>query len=437
MLMNPYSGVPPTVGAKPFQSENSTRRLHGHLEERTAQLDRAETTREAHGQHATVAASSAEHEFASQLIDAAPDAIVAVDAKGTIVLVNQQVEPLFGYRRDELLGQSVEVLVPERLRRSHMRDRQGYVEAPRVRSMGSYRVLYARRKDGTEFPADISLSPAQAGGSVTYAAIRDVTDRQRLLGQLEERTAQLERVNADLKNRSEELARSNAELETFAYVASHDLSEPLRAISGPIGLLARRYGGQLDPEADQLIHFVVDGAQRMQTMIDDLLAYSRVGRVERRTQPVDFNMVLDTVLTVLRPTVNDKAATISVERLPVLVGEATQLSQVCQNLVSNALKFTAPGVTPRVKVGAEQCDEGWRFSVTDNGIGIEARYRERIFGMFKRLNARDEYPGTGIGLALAKKIIERHGGRIGVEDAPSGDGSRFWFVLPAGEETPA
>jgi light-regulated signal transduction histidine kinase (bacteriophytochrome) len=270
---------------------------------------------------------------------------------------------------------------------------------------------------------------------VNLDLLNEIAERERLQAQLEQRTAQLECANTDLQKQGEELARSNTELETFAYVASHDLSEPLRAISGPIGLLARRYEGQLDAEADQFIHFVVDGAQRMQTMIDDLLVYSRVGRVEGRIGPVDLNAVLEVVLTALRPTINDNQAIVTIESLPVVVGEATQLSRVFQNLLSNALKFTVPGEAPRVQVGAERSDEGWRFSVTDNGIGIEARYRERIFGMFKRLNTRDEYPGTGIGLALAKKIIERHGGRIGVEDAPTGVGSRFWFVFPAGKET--
>jgi light-regulated signal transduction histidine kinase (bacteriophytochrome) len=237
---------------------------------------------------------------------------------------------------------------------------------------------------------------------------------------------ELERANTDL-------SRSNKELEQFAYVASHDLSEPLRAISGPISLVARRYQGQLDDEADQFIGFAVDGCQRMQKMIDDLLVYSRIGRLERSFEPTDCNLVVDAVLTALGPAISETGAVIHVEQLPVVLAEATQLSQVFQNLIANALKFVATDVTPEVAVAAEPAGAQWRFTITDNGIGIDPAHRERIFAMFKRLHSREDYPGTGIGLALAKKIVERHGGRIGVEDAPNRTGTRFWFTLKAEE----
>ena len=241
------------------------------------------------------------------------------------------------------------------------------------------------------------------------------------------RAQELERANI-------ELGRSNDELEQFAYVASHDLSEPLRAISGPISLVARRYQGQLDDEADQFIGFAVDGCQRMQKMIDDLLVYSRIGRLERSFEPTDCNLVVDTVLTALGPAISETGASIHVEQLPVVSAEATQLSQVFQNLIANALKFVATDVTPEVAVAVEPAGAQWRFTITDNGIGIDPAHRERIFAMFKRLHSREEYPGTGIGLALVKKIVERHGGRIGVEDAPNRTGTRFWFTLQAEED---
>ena len=231
-----------------------------------------------------------------------------------------------------------------------------------------------------------------------------------------------------------DLARSNAELEQFAYAASHDLSEPLRAISCPISLLARRYKGQLDDDADTFIGFAVDGCERMQTLIDGILALSRVGRLEGQIEPVDCNVVMGSVLRVLGPTIAETGATVNVDPLPVLPADSTQLSQVLQNLLTNALKFTVPGVAPIISVAAERELHAWRLTVTDNGIGIDPRHRERIFGMFKRLHGRDEYPGTGIGLALVKKIVERHGGSIGVENAPSGTGTRFWFTLPTNDD---
>lgn len=242
-----------------------------------------------------------------------------------------------------------------------------------------------------------------------------------------------EKAKVDRANR--ELERSNSELEQFAYVASHDLSEPLRAISGPISLLARRYSGHFDAEADEFIEFAVDGCARMKTMIDDLLAYSRVGRVEGQAKTVDTNDVLAQVLENLATLIAENEARVESADLPVVVAEATQLGEVFQNLISNGLKFVPPGVTPHISITAERKASHWRFTVVDNGIGIDARHRDRIWGMFTRLHTREEYRGTGIGLALVKKIVERHGGEIGVEDPATHQGSTFWFTLPATEET--
>jgi len=232
------------------------------------------------------------------------------------------------------------------------------------------------------------------------------------------------------------LARSNTELEQFAYAASHDLSEPLRAISRPLALLARRYHGRLDEQADEFIGFAVDGCQRMQHLIDGLLAFSRVGRPDGDTVPTDAGVTLRAVLGALGPTLDDAHATVTVDPLPVVMAEPTQLAQVFQNLISNAVKFTAPGTAPRITVTAERTGGQCRFTVTDNGIGIDPEHRERIFGMFKRLHTRQDYPGTGIGLALVKKIIEQHGGQVGVADPPdTAIGTQFWFTLPAAPGT--
>jgi light-regulated signal transduction histidine kinase (bacteriophytochrome) len=241
--------------------------------------------------------------------------------------------------------------------------------------------------------------------------------------------AERRRAESALEERTRELGRSNDELEMFAYAASHDLSEPLRAIAGPATMLARRYRGALDADADELIDFITDGCSRMHSLITDLLAYSRVGRLEAPRQAVDCNVVVDRIVSVLRPTIEETNAKVFVEPLPIVQAEPTQLGEVFQNLLSNAMKFARAGVPPEVIIEAERVADGWRFVVTDNGIGIHSDHRERVFGMFKRLHARDEYPGTGIGLALVKKIVEHHGGHVAIDDAPSGPGCRFSFTI--------
>src|SRR6185436_8146888 len=255
----------------------------------------------------------------------------------------------------------------------------------------------------------------------------DVTARKMVEAELARVAVEREELNVDLK-------RSNDELEQFAYIASHDLSEPLRAISGPVSLLARRYQGQLDADADRFIAFAVDGCERMQTLIDDLLAISRVGRVEMKMSTVDVNALVGAVLAAVRPAVEARHAAVTSDDLPAISGDAGQLNQLFQNLISNAIKFTPPDVEPGIHLGCQRQDDHWRFTVTDNGIGIDERHRERIFGMFKRLHTRDAYPGTGIGLAVCKKIVERHRGTLGVADGPDGRGTTFWFTIPQQQE---
>ncbi|WP_336246634.1 ATP-binding protein [Gloeobacter morelensis] len=225
-----------------------------------------------------------------------------------------------------------------------------------------------------------------------------------------------------------ELARSNTDLEQFAYVASHDLQEPLRMIGSYLQLLEQRYQDKLDPDAQEFIGYAVDGARWMQTLINDLLAYSRVGTRTERLGRIDADAALDHALTNLKPTIEKSGATVSRAALPKVIADATQLAQVFQNLVGNALKFHSPE-PPQVDIGVRRAAGEWVFSVADNGIGIEAPYCERIFAVFRRLHPRGDYIGTGIGLAICKKIVERHGGRIWVESQP-GRGSTFFFTLP-------
>ena len=237
------------------------------------------------------------------------------------------------------------------------------------------------------------------------------------------------RLFQELSTKAEELERSNSELQHFAYIASHDLQEPLRMVSSYMQLLSRRYKGKLDAEADEFIAFAVDGAQRMQALINALLSYSRVGTQGKAFEPTDCEKVLDGTLASLKNAIAESGAEIVRSALPTVVADPAQLGQLFQNLVGNALKFRDHR-RPAVRIAAERREKDWLFSVADNGVGFDPKYAERVFVMFQRLHSKDEYPGTGIGLAVCKKIVERHGGKIWVESAP-GEGSTFYFTIPS------
>jgi signal transduction histidine kinase len=237
------------------------------------------------------------------------------------------------------------------------------------------------------------------------------------------------RVQAEekLKSYFDELERSNKELQQFAYIASHDLQEPLRMVASYTQLLAMRYKGKLDSDADEFIAFAVDGANRMQALINDLLAYSRVGTKGKEFQPTDCQTVLDNITRNLQKIIEESSAEITHDPLPTVVGDDIQLGQLFQNFIVNAIKFQSDSY-PRIHISAEKNEKEWIFSVKDDGIGIDPEFKERIFEIFQRLHARGEYPGTGIGLAICKKIVERHGGRVWVESEP-GKGSTFYFSI--------
>ncbi|MFC9795504.1 ATP-binding protein [Streptomyces sp. NPDC057695] len=240
--------------------------------------------------------------------------------------------------------------------------------------------------------------------------------------------AYTEEARQRLDAQSADLHRSNAELEQFAYVASHDLQEPLRKVSSFTQLLQRRYGGRLDERADQYIDYAVDGANRMQVLINDLLDFSRVGRVHRELESVDLEAVHERTLSSLSVSIEETGATITHDPLPSLTADNTQLGMLWQNLIGNAVKFHRPDTAPRIHVSAERDGELWRFAVTDNGIGIAPEYAEKVFVIFQRLHTKDAYKGSGIGLAMCKKIVEFHGGTIAV-DPEHHDGARITFTL--------
>jgi PAS domain S-box-containing protein len=346
--------------------------------------------------------------------------MVVVNQSGEIVLLNVQAEKQFGYRRDELLGQKVTNLIPVGFAERLVADGLRSAEDALAQQIGTGIELVARRKDSSEFPIELMLSPLEsAEGILVTAAIRDISVRQR--------------AAANLLQKVEELKRSNEELEQFASIASHDLQEPLRMVASYTQLLSRRYKGKLDSDADEFIAFAVDGASRMQRLIQDLLAYSRVGTRGSDLLDISSEDALRHALLNLRGAIEESSALVTHDPLPTVSADETQLVQLFQNLVGNAIKYQGPGV-PKVHIAvARGSGKKWTFSVQDNGLGIEPQYFEKIFGMFQRLHKREAFAGTGIGLAICKKIVEQHGGRISV-DSKLGHGSTFRFALAESEK---
>jgi PAS domain S-box-containing protein len=349
------------------------------------------------------------------LLEAAPDAMVLVNQGGEIVLLNLQAEKQFGYRRDELVGQKVKAIIPEESANQLIEDALRSARGALAPAIPTALELCGRHQDGSDFPIEVMLSPLEsAEGILLTVAIRDITTRKN--------------AEAHLLQTVKELNRSNDELGQFAYIASHDLQEPLRMVASYTQLLSRRYKGKLDSDADEFIGFAVDGANRMQRLIQDLLAYSRVGTKGADLRDTSSEEALDQALMNLRGAIEDSGAVVTYDPLPPVLADEGQLVQLFQNLVGNAIKYQSPGV-PRIHVSsAKDGATKWLFSVRDNGLGIESKYFEKIFGMFQRLHKREEFSGTGIGLAICKKIVERHGGHISVESG-LGQGSTFRFGL--------
>ncbi len=351
------------------------------------------------------------------LVEGARDyAIFMLDPSGRVSIWNTGAERMKGYSAAEVIGEHFARFYPPEDVERGLPDAELQTAARegRLESEG-WRV----RKDGSQFWANAIITALRDGhgGLLGFAKVtRDVTERKR--------------AEDELKRTARELARSNAELEQFAYVASHDLQEPLRAVSGCVELLQRRYEGQLDARADEFISHARAGAARMRDLINDLLAYSRVSTRGSALAATDCNVALDTALANLSVAIRESGALVTKDRLPTVMADSTQITQVLQNLLGNAIKFRAAR-TPEIHVGAERNGGAWLFSVRDNGIGMEAVYSERIFKVFQRLHTRREYAGTGIGLAICKKIIERHGGRIWVTSQPN-EGSTFHFTIPEG-----
>lgn len=345
------------------------------------------------------------------LLESSLDPLVTIAADGKITDINRATEVITGCSREELVGTDFSDYFtdPEKAR-------QGYQQVFREGSVQNYELRVCRR-DGHVTPVLYNASVYRdERGSVAgvFAAARDITDRKR--------------AEQALEQKASDLARSNADLEQFAYVASHDLQEPLRMVANFTQLLADRFGDKLGDDGAEFIGYAVDGARRMQRLIQDLLTYSRVGTRGRSFEPTDCNEVLGAAVANLQASIQESGALVTHEELPTVAADASQLAQLFQNLVGNAIKFRSEA-PPRVHVSAERQPGQWAFAVQDNGIGFDPEFSDRIFIIFQRLHSRSEYPGTGIGLALCKKIIERHGGKIWVESKPN-QGATFRFTIP-------
>jgi PAS domain S-box-containing protein len=363
------------------------------------------------------------------ILDSANYTIISTAVDGTIRTFNRAAQEWLGYTETEVIDRVTPALIhdPEEvvLRAQELSQELGVPIEP------GFEVFVAKarrgepiegewsyiRKDGSRFPVELSVTALRDGSNNITGFLgigNDITDRKQ--------------AEKSLAQRVEELARSNAELEQFAYIASHDLQEPLRMVVSYLQLLERRYRGKLDPSADEFIAYAVDGATRMQTLIRDLLGYSRIGTQAQPFERMDSTISLDTAIANLKVAIAESNAIVTHDPLPEVMADKSQLVQLFQNLIGNGIKFRAQE-PPRIHVSAERIDNRWQFSVRDNGIGIESQYTERIFAIFQRLHRRADYAGTGIGLAICKKIVERHGGTLWLT-SEFGKGSTFYFTLP-------
>ncbi|MEO0107647.1 MAG: PAS domain S-box protein [candidate division WOR-3 bacterium] len=345
------------------------------------------------------------------ILENAGEGIVCIDRRGVVIEANPAFTRVTGLTREEVMGKTVPELATRLVKLS---------DIPKV--VGGFKDFILGRPTSNyevEFRGKIIEvgMPTQTKGKVLVGLIRDVSERRR--------------AQEALAAKNEELARSNQELQHFAYVASHDLQEPLRMVSSYTQLLAKRYKGKLDKDADEFIAFAVDGATRMQALINGLLEYARVGTRGKEPVPVDSEEVLRGVLRNLEILIGENNVRVTHDPLPMVRADRVQLGQLLQNLIANAIKFRG-SAPPEIHISARQEDGFWQFQVKDNGIGIAKEHYDRIFQIFQRLHTRDKYPGTGIGLAVCKRIVERHGGRIWVESQP-GKGSSFFFTLPTSD----
>ncbi len=346
------------------------------------------------------------------ILESIGDGFYALDKNWVITYWNKQAEIILKKSRREAIGKNLWELYPNAKNSISYTNYHIAVEEKRIQH-------YERFSEELDRWLEVSAYPSGTGLSVFF---KDITDRKIAETQLGE-------LNANLKKHASDLAISNKELEEFAYVASHDLQEPLRMVTGFLGQIQNKYSDVIDDKGKQYIHFAVDGAKRMRQIILDLLEFSRIGRIEGTENNIDLNEIVQEVMVLCQKQIKETSAIVRFENLPSLVTHQTYLRQVFQNLVSNALKYHVKGRSPVINISAEERETHWQFAISDNGIGIEAEYFNKIFVIFQRLHNKDEYSGTGIGLAVCKKIIENLGGKIWLASEED-KGTTFYFTIP-------
>lgn len=347
------------------------------------------------------------------VVESAPNAMLLVNHTGLITLVNNQAEKLFGYSRNELIGNKLEMLIPQRFRMHHPDHRNSFFQKPQTRAMGVGRDLFGLRKDGKEVQVEIGLNPIDtAEGMMVLASIIDITERK---------------IQEHMLKKQIELEAKNTELEQFAYIASHDLQSPLRTVANYMKVFEEDYLPLLDEHAREYIARVNKATERMAILIKSLLDFSRLGR-DAQLKYIDFKKLLLDVLADIDVSIKTSSATIEIGNMPSINAYEVEIRQLFQNLISNSIKFRQKDVPLIIRINAEEETDRYKFSVSDNGIGITNEHHGKIFQIFQRLHKADQYEGYGIGLANCKKIVELHKGEITVSSEPL-KGSTFYFTI--------